>query len=79
MDNFVNYDRIVKDLIFEIVQDEMDILYLGIKLQYLGMFVVKMIDIVGMLCWLRLITPSQQFDSASYVNYKGETIAPSIS
>ena len=77
MDNFANHDRIVKDFIFETAQDEMDISYLGTKPQYLGTFVVKTADTAGTLCWSRPITPSQQFDSASYVNYKGETIATS--
>lgn len=74
MDNFGNHDRIVKDHIFETTQDEMDIKYLGTKPQYLGTFLVKTTDTAGTLCWSRPITPSQQFDPASYINFAGETV-----
>ena len=74
MDNFANHDRIVKDYIFETSQDEMDIKYLGTKPQYLGTFVVKTTDTAGTLCWSRPITPSQEFQPASYLNFAGETI-----
>lgn len=77
MDNFGNHDRVVKDYIFETSQDEMDIKYLGTKPQYLGTFVIKTTDSAGTLCWSRPITPSQQFDAATYVNFAGETIKTS--
>jgi len=74
MDNFGNFDRVVKDFIYETAQDEMDIKYLGTKPQYLGTFVVKTTDSPGVLCWSRPITPAQEFSAASYVNFAGETI-----
>lgn len=74
MDNFANFDRILDDFYFETAQDEMDLRYLGSKPQYLGYFTVNFADRSGALLWSRNITPAQEYNADSYVNYNGEVI-----
>ena len=74
MDPYCDYDRVVRDHIFDSAIDEMSLRYLFSKPQYVGSFLVKTADTSGTLCWSRPITPAQQIVNFNYTSTDGTLV-----
>jgi hypothetical protein len=78
LDPYVGYNRIIRDTIFDTTQDEMDVLRLVSKPQYLSTFAVDVDTQSKTLLFSRPITPTQQVYSDGqnlYLNANQQVMA----
>jgi hypothetical protein len=68
LDPYYDHNRICTDYLFDTSHDEMEILHILKKPQYLGTFTVANTDVAGTVCWSRPITPIQQYTEGTYVD-----------
>lgn len=76
LDPFFKFDRIMRDHMFDTTIDEMDVLHMLKKPQFVGQFLVKMDDAAGVLCFSRPITPLMEAYTVSLYDASNTALAP---